>query len=48
MAERKRIHSKAYHSALKLAKYLGKNDEVAKESARKAGHEAVLVWSAKK
>ena len=46
--ERKRVHSKAYHAALNLAKVLGKSDDVAKESARKAGAEAVAAWSAKK
>ena len=46
--ERKRVHSKGYHAALKLAKFLGKSDEAAKESARKAGAEAVAAWSAKK
>ena len=43
-AEKKRVHSKAYHSALNLARHQGKGIEEAKVAARKAGQVAVAAW----
>ena len=44
-AEKKRVHSKAYHAALTLAKHEGKSPDAAKALARKAGTDAVKAWS---
>ena len=43
--QRKRVHSKAYHAALKLAKHCGHDTEDAKDLARKAGADATRVWA---
>ena len=44
-AEKKRVHSKAYHAALTLARREGKGIEEAKVLARKAGADAALAWT---
>ena len=43
--QRKRVHSKAYHAAFKLARRDGKGAEEAKGLARKAGADATRVWA---
>ena len=43
--QRKRVHSKGYHAALKHAKLIGKDTEEAKARARKAGADAIRVWA---
>ena len=45
-AEKKRVHSKAYHAAYTNARTEGKGAEEAKAMARKAGTEAAKAWSA--
>ena len=45
-AEKKRVHSKAYHAAYTNAKSEGKGAEEAKAMARKAGTEAARAWAA--
>ena len=47
-AEKKRAHSKAYHSALSLARNQGKGIEEAKDAARKAGQAAAAAWEKNK
>ena len=44
-AEKKRVHSKAYHAAMTLARRNGKGIEEAKIIARKAGADAALAWT---
>ena len=44
-AEKKRVHSKAYHAALTLARRNGKGIEEAKVLAGKAGADAALAWT---
>ena len=43
--QKKRVHSKAYHAAFKLARRDGKGAEEAKGLARKAGADATRVWA---
>ena len=42
--EKKRLHSKAYHTAYTNARNEGKGAEEAKAAARKAGQEAALAF----
>ena len=42
---RKRVHSKAYHAAFKLARLEGEGAEQAKARARKAGADAARAWA---